>query len=484
MTPPERDNRLEMEPRCEVVPLSHAAFLRGVRQMMHTPAAGLSAPTPASIVPHPPPPRADATVSPRLVTTSQPAVAVVAVAGAACRAARQLKRVEGEDRSTFSLASSCPVCPTSDDDDDGGYGAHLRNFSAAESSPSFLPDRGLLELDDGFLRGASVSTTMTSFCRSVRDSCGELWSLNQYEVIAPLGQGSCGSVFLVELTSHGDGDEQRKEFAMKSIPRPHHSPARMLVRLENEVTMMQRVNGHPHIVTLHEVIDDLDHDSLFLVMDFMEGGAIAKVDADTGACTPTLDSEEMKLFAAQQASALTFLHTMGMAHGDYKVENVLFTGARGAGLQTKLADFGVAVLQTEAAASPPPSPVHRRTLGTPYIRSPEAFAGAAATAGDDAWAFGVVLHALVTGRIPFAADTLLTLAAAVRVGLPNTPDAKASPLALEWWGPISRLLSPAPNVRLTELRRLAAPAPLTPLDPSPPTSPGISRRRGMVHFTE
>ena len=227
--------------------------------------------------------------------------------------------------------------------------------------------------------------------------------------------------------------------------------------------MMRMVNGHPHIVTLYEVIDDPSKDTLFLVMDFVGGGAIATVDAETGKSSTTLDAAEMAAFTTQQASALTYVHSKGMVHGDYKVENVLFTGARGAGLQTKLADFGVSVLQEEAAAaqaraaSHRASPVRARALvGTPYTRSPEAFAGESATAGDDAWAFGVVLHTLVTGRIPFAAGTLGGMAAAVAAGLPESPVATDPPLAREWWPCISRLLHPtSPDARVDELNRLA-----------------------------
>jgi len=331
-------------------------------------------------------------------------------------------------------------------------------------------------------------TVMTPFCQSVRDTCGDLWSLNQYSVVAPLGQGSCGTVYLVEVAEGAAGMAGR-EFAMKAIPRGTVFTATNHDGVCHEVSMMQLISGHPHIVTLHEVIDDPDQDMLFLVMDYVPGGAIATVDAETGKSSTTLDAKELAAFVTQQASALTYVHSKGMVHGDYKTENVLFTGARGAGLQTKLADFGVSVLQEEAAAaqaraaSHRASPVRARALvGTPYTRSPEAFAGESATAGDDAWAFGVVLHTLVTGRIPFAADSLVGLMAAVAAGLPEAPAATDPPLAREWWGVISRLLCPtSPAVRLAELRRLAPSVSRCPNpSPSEPTRRGLTIRRGAV----
>jgi len=313
-------------------------------------------------------------------------------------------------------------------------------------------------------------TVVTDLCHSVRDDDGDLWSVNKYNIVAPLGQGSCGTVYLVELVgSAGIDFSIGHEFGLKAIPRNARGDDGAIA---NEAAIMMVLNGHPHIVTLHEVIDDPEKDMLYLVMDYVPGGAIATIDADTGHNSTTLDATEMAAFVTQQASALTYVHSKGMVHGDYKVENVLFTGTRGAGLQTKLADFGVSVLAKVAAAEAaaaarrggPTLRARPGIAGTPYIRSPEAFAGAAATAGDDAWALGVVLHTLVTGRIPFTAGTLAGMAAAVAAGLPESPAATDPPLAHEWWPCISRLLHPtSPDARVDELNRLAPATPVEPL---------------------
>ena len=333
-------------------------------------------------------------------------------------------------------------------------------------------------------RGHSFHTaSVTGLCETVHDDGGDLWSVNTYNIIAPLGQGSCGTVHLVELVgSAGIDFSIGHEFGLKAIPRDAKGQERAIA---NEAAMMMLLNGHPHIVTLYEVIDDPEEDTLFLVMDYVEGGAIATVDAETGKSSTTLDATEMAAFVTQQASALTYVHAKGMVHGDYKAENVLFTGARGAGLQTKLADFGVSVLQEEAAAAKRAlsiaSPRRRKSVvGTPYTRSPEAFAGESATAGDDAWAFGVVLHTLVTGRIPFAADNLAGMAAAVGAGLPGAPAATDPPLSHVWWGVLSRLLCPtSPAVRLAELHRISLPLPTDLLNP-PALSLVAGRRQGIV----
>ena len=335
--------------------------------------------------------------------------------------------------------------------------------------------------------GVSNATVVTALCASVRDTDGDLWSVNAYNVVAQIGAGSCGAVYLVELVGSGGVDfSLGHEFALKVVPRNIRGDDRAMA---NEAAMMMMLNGHPHIVTLYEVIDDPEKDSLLLVMEYLSGGAIATIDAESGKCSTTLDATEMAVFVTQQASALTYVHSTGLVHGDYKVENVLFTGARGAKLQTKLADFGVAVLK-KVAGAPAVAGRSRRcasqpVLGTPYIRSPEAFAGGYPTPSDDAWAFGVVLHTLVTGRIPFAGGTLAGMAAAVAAGLPTAPAVEDPPLAHDWWPCISRLLHPtSPDARVAELDRLSAAIPMPSLSFSTSAmfSHRISHRCGAVTF--
>ena len=404
----------------------------------------------------------------------------------------------------------------------------------------------IIEADDAaeregpsMLIPALVSHTSQSFGESTsflvetpaavlkRDTDGDVWSVNQYNVIATLGTGASGVVYLVESepdsvsawTSIGgtraaapaaaawsgvvapsfvspftsspllplldaldrtvafeDGSPTcdsaaapplasttDRMFAVKAMPRSKIMPAgasSTTDAMATEVAMMKRLE-HPHVVRLHEVIDDPDQDTLFLVMDYVEGGAIAAVDAETGTICGRLSDQEIELFVTQQLQALRHVHDRGVVHGDYKLENVLFTGPRGAALHTKLGDFGIATLQQDAEACSASfvDAVSTRTkrvaVGTPYARAPELFERWAPSQAADVWALGVALYTLAFGRVPFHAPSLRLLAQAVTRNA-VAPPADARPEAVaRWWPVVARLLDRDPAARVDAFHCLA-----------------------------
>jgi serine/threonine protein kinase len=119
---------------------------------------------------------------------------------------------------------------------------------------------------------------------------------------------------------------------------------------------------HKHIVTLYECIDDPEADSVYLVMQYISGGPIAKLD-DDGECAPISLSNAIR-FTKQLGGALHFMHRRGVVHGDIKPDNILVDkGAAAsnggstppstsidAGPQAYFADFGVSRAFGGAAA--------------------------------------------------------------------------------------------------------------------------------------
>ena len=306
------------------------------------------------------------------------------------------------------------------------------------------------------------------------DDDGELWGVNQYSVIQPLGQGACGTVYLVEVSAGCRSPTVSFEcgfpaeepmFALKAIPRARAQAALADTGTHAEVAVMGQLSCHPHMVTLHEVIDDPSADMLYLVMSYAAGGSVATVDSATGACRyagAPLTDEELDAFVDQQSSALGYLHSRGMVHADFKVENVLFSGSRDAAFEAKLADFGTSILTrgprtVDLLASQSQSrsfnPV---VVGTPYIRAPELFDGAAASVASDAWALGVAMYTLAFGRVPFPAfHSIAGLAAAVS-DPPQQPPADADPTrAARFWPLISSLLTVDESARAVAFRQLS-----------------------------
>jgi tRNA A-37 threonylcarbamoyl transferase component Bud32 len=104
---------------------------------------------------------------------------------------------------------------------------------------------------------------------------------------------------------------------------------------EREIAAMKRCR-HKNLVRLHEVIDDPDSHSLFLVMEFMAGGVSAYSNAD-GSCDRRYTPRRIVQFGRRLCAALQYLHERGVLHRDIKPENILL---RDDG-EPCLADFGI-----------------------------------------------------------------------------------------------------------------------------------------------
>jgi tRNA A-37 threonylcarbamoyl transferase component Bud32 len=150
---------------------------------------------------------------------------------------------------------------------------------------------------------------------------------------------------------------------------------------------------HPHIV---RVLDfDAEADVYYMVMDYMQGGALDSVLAQKR----MLPVDQAVRITLQLADALAYAHEQGMIHRDIKPSNILFSDE--SHRHALLTDFGLARLLDEQ---------HRITMtgalvGTPNYMSPEAARGERCDARSDLYSLAVVLYELVTGRTPYAATT-------------------------------------------------------------------------------
>jgi serine/threonine protein kinase/Flp pilus assembly protein TadD len=221
--------------------------------------------------------------------------------------------------------------------------------------------------------------------------------LGDYEVLAFLGKGGMGEVYLAR-----DPSLERK-VALKLLLDDFTRDETRVRRFIQEAKAVSALN-HPNIITIHE-IGEADG-RRYISTEFIEGQTLRR----------RLASAPMKLFVAldtviQIASALDAAHDAGIVHRDIKPENVMM---RPDGL-VKVLDFGLAklierrtdvsIFDTQASLSAGFKTDSGMIMGTVAYMSPEQAHGAEVDARSDIFSLGVVCYEMIAGRRPFTGET-------------------------------------------------------------------------------
>jgi serine/threonine protein kinase len=222
--------------------------------------------------------------------------------------------------------------------------------------------------------------------------------LGPYRLLYPVGKGGVGEVWKAH------DPRLNREVAIKV------SAEQFSDRFEREARAVAALN-HPYICTLYDVGPD------YLVMELVEGPTLAE-RLRHGA----IPVEEALAIARQIADALEAAHEKGIVHRDLKPGNIKIK-SDGA---VKVLDFGLAKAGNPSTANPSDSPTLSAVateagviLGTAAYMSPEQARGKAVDKRADIWAFGVVLHEMITGRRLFQGETTSDTLAAVIKELPD-----------------------------------------------------------------
>jgi len=209
-------------------------------------------------------------------------------------------------------------------------------------------------------------------------------TIGKYRIVGQLGRGGAGVVYqAVDETLHRD-------VAVKTL-NPDLANTEVMSRFRAEATILARLN-HPQIATIYELFR-ADGD-LLMVMEFVRGESLDKLSERLGALSPERAAYIIDLIL----SALEHAHRAGVVHRDVKPANVMVTDE---GL-IKIMDFGIArILGADQKT------VDFRLMGTPAYMSPEQVLGEEVDGRSDLYSVGVLLYRLLTGALPFAADTAL-----------------------------------------------------------------------------
>jgi eukaryotic-like serine/threonine-protein kinase len=229
-------------------------------------------------------------------------------------------------------------------------------------------------------------------------------------------EGDVGSGGMANVVRAHDTDLGRK-VAIKRLHRHIAAEPAAAARFKREALSAAALS-HPGIVTVFDVGED--DDGPFIVMEFVDGETLTALMSREGPLTP----ETAAGVTLQVSRALDHAHQRGVIHRDVKPGNILLD-ADGA---AKLADFGIATSLAGDARFTDADLV----LGTIAYLAPERIAGEQATPASDIYSLGVVLYEMLTGRMPFDADTPGAMIAAQQHGRFDPPgDVVDVPAGLE-----------------------------------------------------
>ncbi|SCZ93314.1 BZ3500_MvSof-1268-A1-R1_Chr6-2g08603 [Microbotryum saponariae] len=214
-----------------------------------------------------------------------------------------------------------------------------------------------------------------------------------------IGKGSSGRV---KIAKH---KETHQYAAIKIVPKPRAAAKsaskadKMLLGIEREIVIMKLIE-HPNVLRLMDVWETPD--DLYLIMEYVKGGELFDYLVSKG----SLHADEALHYFQQIISGVDYCHRFNICHRDLKPENLLLDGDG----NIKIADFGMAALERGGK-------LLETSCGSPHYASPEIVAGLNYHgASSDIWSCGIILFALLTGRLPFDDENIRNLLAKVKVG--------------------------------------------------------------------
>ena len=225
----------------------------------------------------------------------------------------------------------------------------------------------------------------------------------RYRVLKRIGSGGMAEVYCVEDQQLG------RRVALKLLHRRFADDEQFVERFRREASSAAGLS-HPNIVG---IFDRGEWDgTYYIAMEFVEGRTLKDIVRERGAAPPEAAAD----ITLQILRALRFAHQRGIVHRDIKPHNVLIDNEG----RVRVADFGIARAgvsdMTETGS----------VMGTAQYLSPEQAQGKPVDARSDLYSTGVVLYELLTGRVPFDAESPVSVAL-MQVSEPPVPPMEVNP---------------------------------------------------------
>ncbi|MFF5208088.1 serine/threonine-protein kinase [Streptosporangium sp. NPDC000396] len=211
---------------------------------------------------------------------------------------------------------------------------------------------------------------------------GDPPQLGGYSLKGRLGEGGQGVVYLGE-------SESGERAAVKLLHVRFTGEAHARSRFARELAAAQRVEA---FCTARVLAADLDGETPYIASELIDGPSLRQIVESDG----PLSGEELEQLALGTITALTAIHHAGIAHRDFKPDNVLLaTGG------PRVVDFGIAKIIDESGT------ITTRAVGTPAYMAPEQIADERVGRPADVFAWGSTMVFTATGKAPFGGETIV-----------------------------------------------------------------------------
>ena len=212
---------------------------------------------------------------------------------------------------------------------------------------------------------------------------------NRYEIIEKIGNGGMATVYKAKC------HVLNRYVAIKILKDEFTTDEEFIKRFEVEAQSAASIT-HPNIVSVYDV--GVDGNLHYIVMELIKGQTLKEIVVQEKGPLPWKWSVNM---AGQIASALEMAHRNNIIHRDIKPHNIIITEDGVA----KVTDFGIAKAVSNSTIT-----AFGSTIGSVHYFSPEHARGGFTDAKSDLYSLGVVMYEMLTGKVPFDADTPVSIA--------------------------------------------------------------------------
>lgn len=274
--------------------------------------------------------------------------------------------------------------------------------------------------------------------------------IGSYRIERKLGEGGMGAVYM------GTDLMLEREVAIKALRADLASQPPVVERFRSEAVTLAKLN-HPNIATLYSFFRQ--GDEFFMVLEYVRGVTLHQLITEQGALPPG----QALGFFRQVLDGIQHAHAAGIIHRDIKPGNVMLTESG----TLKVLDFGIARILGAARTTKA-----GHLVGTVEYMSPEQVRGQAVDARSDIYALGILLYEMLTGRVPFNAESEFELMKAQIEEPPPPPRELNAAIPPEVEAALLRALAKDPAARFQTVNEFrdgvfsSAAAPTTMLTPT------------------